>query len=854
MIELPTVRSALALLLSIGMASALPAQHAPEAVAAGQPLRFLPNLGQWREGVLYAAENGASRQWIDADGLWLCAHTPQDLGACIQFAFEGADWNPADARVEGPAGPLSHWLRGDLQVSSVPSHSRLVLEGLYGGTDLVLRAGGEGQDQGYLEYDLVLAAKGDLTKVSIRVDGHTRLRLLPSGELSIGTAIGDLLQSPPVTWVTQADGSRSYLPSRFVLRGQDRFGFEVDGWDGGELTIDPGLVWGTFLGGSGTDAIECVGVDSQGRTIVAGTTDSTDFPTTPGAYRPSRTGGTDGFVAAFDSGGRQLWTTYFGGTLDEEVDDLKILSGDRVAIGGSTSSFNFPVSANRFQAQLFNSPAADAFGMILPASGASIEYSTYLGGIGDQRAVHIDVDSTGDIHFAGITAGTIPTTANNVQGINGGMRDAFYVVLNRQQPGSTSLRYGTYFGGVDDEERIDSLSVDAMGVATIGVTTRSTSMPTTSTAWQSGMVGGPVAGYILCLQGTPGVTSAMAFVYGSYFGESGGSTERLMVEVDSAGFFLCVATTSSPNWVTSPISAQPAYGGGASDGLVARFDPGSTSALLIATYAGGSGAEVVHDARFDFNVSSTEVASIVGATTSTDLPLSNSPLQASPNGTGRSAFVQQINFRAPGPLMLQYSSYFDSCGAGDDALHAVDVDGGEIVVAGATTGAVAPGTGSFQVSSAGGQEGILARLDGAAQPSLYATSGQGCGQPGAVPVFDVTTAQLPRMCQAFSTNVNNLYAGNVGMMVMGLSNQLWSGIPLPFPLDGQGMPGCSLQVSLDETFLVFHGATSVAFGFPVPGSMAFYDIDLYLQFFELDPALNAAGFATSNVAELNIQF
>jgi hypothetical protein len=83
---------------------------------------------------------------------------------------------------------------------------------------------------------------------------------------------------------------------------------------------------------------------------------------------------------------------------------------------------------------------------------------------------------------------------------------------------------------------------------------------------------------------------------------------------------------------------------------------------------------------------------------------------------------------------------------------------------------------------------------------------------------------------------------------------MWSGIPLPFPLDGQGMPGCSLQVSLDETFLVFHGATSVAFGFPVPGSMAFYDIDLYLQFFELDPALNAAGFATSNVAELNIQF
>jgi len=746
-------------------------------------------------------------------------------------------------------------LLGDRSHSDVPVFAEVHQHDLYAGTDLVLRS-----HSGHLEYDLVLGPGADLAAVRVRVAGHDRMRLLPDGSLAFDTAIGVMRQTAPKTWVTDASGRRVEVQSRFVVLSADRYGFAVEGWSGGELTIDPGLVWGSFLGGVGIDRCSEVGLDSSGRVVVAGVTNSNNFPATAGSYRTSAVGGDDLFVAIFDSsGGALAWCSYIGGSLDETVDDLQVLPGDRVAISGSTNSANYPVTANRYQGSSFG--GLEGYMTLLTANGALLEYSTYYGGINDQTDVQLWVQPNGNIFLAGRTTGTAPTTGNSYQGIRSGPADVFLAELDRSNPGSTSLRYGSYFGGSDDETMVSSLHVDANNIATIGVTTRSTDIVTTGTAFQSVLNGTPPAGFVLCLQSWipqtgQAPTGPGSYVYGSYFNMMTGSTERVIIDVDSDGFFVVAATTSCTDWPTLPISAQPNYGGGSSDGVLTRYDAGSTAGVLLATYLGGSGAEVIHDTEFEYVTDTTELLSVVGTTTSSDLPVSGSALQAEQAGTGLSGFVQLADFRAPGPLMRRYASYFDGCQNSDDALLAVTkAANNDMTVVGYTDSSVAPGTaGSFQMTSGGATDGVVATLDQLAQPPLFVTFGTGCGPSGFVPSFAPTTTLPPRMCQQFQCTVNNLHPNNVGIMLMGLSNTNWLGLPLPRELTVQGMPGCFQVVSTDAIFVLFHGSNSLNFGFAVPGSMAFYAIDLHLQFLELDAAFNAAGFAASNGASLNIQF
>ena len=821
------------------------------AAFSGASLAFVPNVGQWPQQVRFAAQRGVVRHWLAADGLWAAASSG-DLGAALHFAFEESS---GEARGVGCRPEVRNFIIGEDRHVGVSVYSRVIQRDLYEGTDLVLRS----QD-GHLEYDLVLDAGADLGRVSVRVAGHDRMRLLPDGSLAFDTAIGVMRQTAPKTWVTDENGVRQEVPSRFVVHGPDRYGFAVDGWAGGELTIDPGLVWGSFLGGSGVDRCSQVGLDSTGRTIVAGVTNSNNFPTTAGSYRTTAIGSDDVFVAAIEVNGTALsWCSYVGGALDEVLDDMHVLTGDRVAISGSTRSPNYPTTANRFQ----GSPTggADGYMTILTASGNLLEYSTYFGGVGNQTDVHTWVQPNGNIFLAGRTDGTTPTTGNSFQGTRSGQGDVFFSELNRSIPGSTSMRYGTYFGGTGDETMVSSLHVDANNIATIGVTTESTGLPTTSTAYQTSLNGTPPAGFVLCLQSwipqtNQAPTGPASYVYGSYFNMMTGSTERLIVDVDSDGFFVVTATTSCTDWPTLPISSQPSYGGGASDGILTRYDAGSPAGVLLATYVGGSGDEVIYDTEFDYVQDTVELLSIVGTTTSTDLPMSGSALQASPAGSGVSGFVQLADFRAPGPLMRRYASYFDGCQNSDDALLAVTKDSNnDMVVVGYTDSSLAPGTaGGFQITSAGSTEGLVARLDQVAQPALFATFGAGCGPAGGVPTFASTTSLTPRMCQTFQCTVNNLQANNVGIMLMGLSNTNWLGLPLPRDLGVQGMPGCLQLVSTDATFVLFHATSALNFGFAVPGSMAFYAIDLHLQFLELDPAFNATGFRVSNGASLNIQF
>ena len=81
------------------------------------------------------------------------------------------------------------------------------------------------------------------------------------------------------------------------------------------------LVYSTYLGGTGYVQGAAIAVDTAGNAYVTGYTDSTDFPTTAGAYQTTSGGGDfyDAFVTKLNPTGTALvYSTYLGGTGDDQ--------------------------------------------------------------------------------------------------------------------------------------------------------------------------------------------------------------------------------------------------------------------------------------------------------------------------------------------------------------------------------------------------------------------------------------------------------------------------------------------------------------------------------------------------------
>jgi hypothetical protein len=172
-------------------------------------------------------------------------------------------------------------------------------------------------------------------------------------------------------------------------------------------------IYSTYLGGTGGNDPFGIAVDSAGEAYVTGSTSSTNFPTVNPA-QISNGGGLDVFVTKFNSAGSALlFSTYYGGTLDETATGIALDSFGDAYVTGRTASSNYPVSGSPFQGSL--SGTSDAFVTEFSNTGF-VEYSSFLGGTGNENSIAgnttqgalgaVAVDSLSNAYLAGDTDST----------------------------------------------------------------------------------------------------------------------------------------------------------------------------------------------------------------------------------------------------------------------------------------------------------------------------------------------------------------------------------------------------------------------------------------------------------------
>jgi hypothetical protein len=460
-------------------------------------------------------------------------------GTVVRASFLGA--NDVIPEGTGTLEHQTHYLHGSdptQWVIDVPNHKRVVYMDLWDGIDLEFRFEG-----GQFKYEFHIAPGSDPSSIVMAYEGMDSLEVCgETGDLLVGARGVTLRDHAPVTY--QPDrGTLVTVASEFHLLGDERVTFLLGDYDRRlPVIIDPGMLFSTFLGEGGNDAGNDVAVDGDGHIYVAGLTTSSKFPVTAGAYDNSLSS-TDAFVSKFSTNGTSLeYSTFIGGTQDENGTGVAVDTDGLVHLTGTTNSTDFPTTTGAFCTTL--SGYTDAFALRLNITGSSLDYSTFVGGRGPEKAMAMDLDAKGSIYVAGWTSNLDFPEVNGSFENNGRNTDSFVVKV---KPDGTDLEYSCVLGGEYDDN-VTSLVVDDYGCAYITGDTVSTDYPITQLAYNPKA---PSVDEVKDVFVTKLSATGSYLVYSTYVGHIWDDVGT-GIDVDAEGCAYVVGNTSSGRFPTHP--------------------------------------------------------------------------------------------------------------------------------------------------------------------------------------------------------------------------------------------------------------------------------------------------------------
>ena len=374
-----------------------------------------------------------------------------------------------------------------------------------------------------------------------------------------------------------------------------------------------------------------------------------------------------------------VYSTYLGGTGDDDPYDLKVDAAGNIYITGSTDSTNFPGAPKSGSGSFAGD--YDIFLLKLDPTGKTILYSVLIGGSDDDEPAALAVDASGYAYVTGYTLSTNFPTVSAYQTSLRGWSDVFVARLDA----NGSLQYSTYLGGATartgaiplGDQYANAITVDTAGNAYVTGDDGTTDFPVTTpiTARVTQNYDAFVAKF--------GPTGKLLFstVIGGSAWDGG---EAIAV---SSGLIYVAGDSMSSDLPTTAGALQPSFKGAGThhdgDVWIARIDPSSATNYLTAlTYFGGSSDDdvlaVILDASGNVYLS--------GETWSLDFPVTAGALQTTYGGAGSTYGWGDAWFAKLNPLLTQriFVSYFGS--KDDDSAAYVLLDtAGNLYLAGGTT-------------------------------------------------------------------------------------------------------------------------------------------------------------------------
>lgn len=405
--------------------------------------------------------------------------------------------------------------------------------------------GGSGQ-----EYPLDIAFNSSQEPILLSISSSFNYPLLPSGGFD-----------------RTNNGSQDYVITRLNTTGT-------------QLRASTYLGGTNIEGGSLSSNAASIVVAPNGDVLLGGITTSNDFPTRNGFQnsRPS-TNSTEGFVARMDGNlNTLLWSTYLGGTGQDQINDLLLAANGSIYVCGSTNSANFPIGASGLNRITFGN--TDGFVVNLSGTGNSVTSGTYLGTNQVDAARFLETDANGRILVAGATAGGYPTTPGVFQSLTATGR----VFIHCLNAALTQTAFATQIGlnnntGPIDSNYITGFGIDACGRLLFSAYTVIQTAPLSADALQRS----PRSLYLGALS-----SDATALVYGTYFGGPQGFSTHLHYaasnQITRTGDLYHVECTTSNQFPTTAGAYAPArVGSGGNAGAIFKFSFSGASAPVRAS-------------------------------------------------------------------------------------------------------------------------------------------------------------------------------------------------------------------------------------------------------------------------------
>jgi gliding motility-associated-like protein len=541
-------------------------------------IEFIENKGQWDDRVKFTGAVDGGAFFIRSKGFTVLQHNKADLNSIFE-TMHGHHHGPALTGAQATSPGQSMVLRShaynvdfinaspDMEVvpdklintynnyflgndpakwaSNCRIYLGITLKNVYPHIDVRYYT-----DNGYLKYDIIAHPGANISQIALKYEGTDKLTV-KNKELVVATSIGELKESAPYTYQSDAKG-KTEVGCRYVIR-DNVVRFEVKEYNpNATLVIDPTMIFCSFSGSAANNWGFTATYGIDGSMYGGGIVFTNGFPVSPGAFQTTYQGGATGSQTPVDigiiklspDGSSRVYATYIGGGGDEQPHSLVVDAAGNLIVAGRSNSPNYPLRGSTA-----GSGPGGSFDIVitkLNATGTDLIGSRKIGGSGDD-------------------------------GVN--------IKPTRSGQSSLEQNYG-------DDGRSEVI-LDAAGNIYVASSTQSTSdFPVTSSAFQQSFGGGGQDGAVLKL--TPNL--AISFI--SYLGGSANDAAYVLaLRPGSNEIYVAGGTESSSFPGPHGGTVGPTYGGSI-DGYVAQIS-NNGSTLIRSTYIGTSSLDQVYGVQFD---------------------------------------------------------------------------------------------------------------------------------------------------------------------------------------------------------------------------------------------------------------